>query len=56
MVREYYKKDSMTDVLNFNELEDTAQRYRSYANKLEATAQKYRSHAKEERSHVEDAQ
>lgn len=56
MVRKHYKKDSMTDVLNSNELGNRAQRYRSCAEENGAHAQKYRFHAETERSHAEGAQ
>ena len=55
MMRKHYKKNFMTDILNFNELGDKAQRYRFYAKK-KAHAQKYRSHAETKRSHAEGAQ
>ena len=56
MVRKHYRKDSMTDISNSNELGDRAQRYRSYAEEEGAHAQRYRSHAETERSHAGGAQ
>lgn len=56
MMRKHYKKNFMTNVLNFNEFENKIQKYRSCAEENEAHVQKYRFHAETKRSHVESAQ